>query len=66
LTDGGRVLGVTGLGATLEDARERAYTAARAIHFEGATWRSDIAAGVLPDVRSDATVVVAGGSDRWM
>jgi phosphoribosylamine--glycine ligase len=43
LTSGGRVLGVTGLGATLDAAHERAYGAVRRIGFEGATWRTDIA-----------------------
>lgn len=57
LTAGGRVLGVTGLGATLGEARDRAYTAARGIHFEGAVWRSDIAAGVAS--RKDVVVAVA-------
>jgi phosphoribosylamine--glycine ligase len=37
-------LGITGLGATVSEAREHAYAAVRRIHFEGAEWRSDIAA----------------------
>lgn len=45
ITSGGRVLGVTALGATLAAARERAYEAAAQIHFEGAQFRADIAAG---------------------
>ena len=44
LTAGGRVLGVTALGATLAGAREKAYQAASLIHFEGAQFRRDIAA----------------------
>jgi phosphoribosylamine--glycine ligase len=56
LTAGGRVLGVTGLGATLDEARERAYAATRGISFEGATWRLDIAAGAVSSARI-ATVV---------
>ncbi len=47
LTDGGRVLGVTGLGGTLRDAVERAYAAVDAIHFEGGWCRRDIAAKAL-------------------
>lgn len=43
VTAGGRVLGVTALGGTLQQARERAYEAVGAIHFEGAQCRSDIA-----------------------
>ena len=43
VTAGGRVLGVTGLGTTLEAARDLAYRAADQIHFEGKWYRSDIA-----------------------
>lgn len=39
---GGRVLGVTALGDTLRDAVQRAYAAAREIHFDGMHLRSDI------------------------
>jgi phosphoribosylamine--glycine ligase len=45
LTAGGRVLGITGLGASLPDARARAYAAVESISFEGAIHRTDIAAG---------------------
>jgi phosphoribosylamine--glycine ligase len=44
VTAGGRVLGVTALGGSLAAARERAYTAVRQIGFEGAHFRTDIAA----------------------
>jgi phosphoribosylamine--glycine ligase len=44
LTSGGRVVGVTGLGATVVEARERAYAAVQQVRFEGEVWRSDIAA----------------------
>jgi phosphoribosylamine--glycine ligase len=44
VTSGGRVLGVTALGATTGEARSRAYEAAKAITFDGAYLRSDIAA----------------------
>jgi phosphoribosylamine---glycine ligase len=43
VTNGGRILGVTGLGATLEDARTCAYDAAGRIAFAGVRHRSDIA-----------------------
>jgi phosphoribosylamine--glycine ligase len=43
VTAGGRVLAVTGLGATLEAARERAYAGADAVVFEGRQLRRDIA-----------------------
>ncbi|MBI2807454.1 MAG: phosphoribosylamine--glycine ligase [Planctomycetes bacterium] len=42
VTDGGRVLGVTALGGTLAEARERAYEAVEKIGFPGAFWRKDI------------------------
>ena len=44
VTAGGRVLAVTGTGATLAEARERAYAGVDRIHFEGALVRRDIAA----------------------
>jgi len=43
VTSGGRVLGVTARGATLEEARARAYAACEKIHFAGAHYRRDIA-----------------------
>ena len=44
VTNGGRVLGVTALGATLEEARKKAYAAADKISFEGMQLRRDIGA----------------------
>ena len=44
VTSGGRVLGVTALGATLEEARTKAYAAADKISFEGKQLRRDIGA----------------------
>jgi phosphoribosylamine---glycine ligase len=46
ITNGGRILSATGLGATVAEARELAYEAAGAIEFAGAKFRRDIAAGV--------------------
>jgi phosphoribosylamine--glycine ligase len=43
LTNGGRVLAVTGLGEDLVQARERAYQGAGLITFQGCVRRSDIA-----------------------
>jgi phosphoribosylamine---glycine ligase len=43
VTAGGRVLGVTALGATPGEARDRAYEAAERIEFEGRQMRADIA-----------------------
>jgi phosphoribosylamine---glycine ligase len=48
VTDGGRVLGVTALGDTLEKARLRAYDAMKHIQFDGMHYRKDI--GVLRPV----------------
>jgi phosphoribosylamine--glycine ligase len=50
VTAGGRVLNVTGLGATPGEARDRAYEAARLISFEGMQMRSDIAARAVDRV----------------
>jgi phosphoribosylamine--glycine ligase len=43
VTDGGRVLGVTALGDTLAAAQRNAYEAVSCIHFQGASYRKDIA-----------------------
>jgi phosphoribosylamine--glycine ligase len=43
ITAGGRVLAVTALGATIRDARTRAYEAVSRIQFEGRHYRRDIA-----------------------
>ena len=42
VTSGGRVLGVTALGNTLEEALEKSYDAVNKIHFENAHYRKDI------------------------
>jgi phosphoribosylamine--glycine ligase len=44
VTAGGRVLAVTGQGATLNEARTRAYGGVAEIRFEGMRFRTDIAA----------------------
>jgi len=46
VTNGGRILSVTGTGRTVADARAHAYAAAGMISFEGARHRTDIAAAV--------------------
>jgi phosphoribosylamine--glycine ligase len=43
LTAGGRVLALTALGSNIASARDRAYTAASSIHFDGCHYRRDIA-----------------------
>jgi len=47
VTSGGRVLGVTALGADVRTAQENAYAAVEKIVFEGAHYRRDIAAKAL-------------------
>jgi phosphoribosylamine--glycine ligase len=42
VTDGGRVLGVTALGADINEAKKRAYEAVKCIRWEGAWCRKDI------------------------
>jgi phosphoribosylamine--glycine ligase len=46
---GGRVLAVTALGATIEEARSKAYSAVDRIHFEGCQFRHDIALPPSPN-----------------
>jgi phosphoribosylamine--glycine ligase len=52
VTAGGRVLNVTGLGASPAEARDRAYDAAGRISFEGMQIRTDIAARAVERVPS--------------
>jgi phosphoribosylamine--glycine ligase len=42
ITNGGRVLGATGLGEDIPGAIDRAYQAVRMISWEGAHYRTDI------------------------
>jgi phosphoribosylamine--glycine ligase len=58
VTAGGRVLDVTAVGATLAQARDRAYRAASLVFWPGIHYRNDIAAaaagatGAIPEPRS--------------
>ena len=52
VTNGGRVFAITADGATLDDARERAYAGAEAVRFDSAFFRRDIA---FPDRGSTPT-----------
>jgi len=49
VTSGGRVLGVTGLGGDIKEARERAYAAVEKISFKDAYYRKDIAMKAIGD-----------------
>jgi phosphoribosylamine--glycine ligase len=51
VTNGGRILAVTGLGSSVEDARAAAYEAAGRISFPGMRCRRDIAASVGSEAR---------------
>ena len=52
-TAGGRVLGVTGTGSSLREARERAYRAVGEISFPGMQIRTDIAAHAADQEEKD-------------
>ncbi|MGC0415165.1 phosphoribosylamine--glycine ligase [Embleya sp. AB8] len=56
LSSGGRVLSVTGTGASLAQARDRAYQGVALIGLPGSHHRTDIAAKAI-----DGTIEVAGG-----
>lgn len=45
LTNGGRVLNVTGVGKNIKEARQKAYQKIEKIYFEGMQYRKDIAEG---------------------
>ncbi|MBI2824842.1 MAG: phosphoribosylamine--glycine ligase [Planctomycetia bacterium] len=51
VTDGGRVLAVTALGATIPAAKLNAYTAVKAIRWDGAWCRKDISDRALATIR---------------
>ncbi len=54
VTAGGRVLNVVGMGATVAEARERAYRAAGMIKYEGKVYRHDIGARAQSVARATA------------
>jgi len=47
VTNGGRVLGVTAVGADIREAVDRAYKRVKTIKWDGAFWRTDIASRAL-------------------
>jgi phosphoribosylamine--glycine ligase len=53
VTNGGRILAVTGLGASLAEARAVAYDAAELISFPGMRFRGDIAAAAVAGIGVD-------------
>ena len=54
VTAGGRVLNVTGMGATPAEARERAYATAERVRFDGKQMRHDIALRAVERVEAKA------------
>jgi phosphoribosylamine--glycine ligase len=42
VTNGGRVLGISAIADSLDNARELAYQGVQAVNFEGMHYRSDI------------------------
>jgi len=61
VTGGGRVLGITGLGADVGAARQRAYSAVSSIDWVGMQYRRDIAEAAA---RSRSPSPVDAGSRR--
>ena len=53
ITDGGRVLGVTTVGANFSEAKAKAYTAIDYIQFEGMYYRRDIGSRVFGHQKSE-------------
>ena len=62
VTAGGRVLGVTGLGPTLSEARRRAYAAVGAVRWADAQFRTDIAFAAAEAERSSGPAPSASAS----
>ena len=60
VTNGGRLLGVTATGATLVEARRRAYEAADSIRIPGARRRADIALAAPGRLRASRRVLFRG------
>ncbi len=60
---GGRVLGVTSLGATVDEAREKAYAACAKIKWDNAFYRKDIGARAIDRLGVKPRVGVIMGSD---
>jgi phosphoribosylamine--glycine ligase len=63
VTAGGRVLGVTALGATVMEAIGRAYGAVSKISFKGAHFRKDIGMKAVKRDSAEAAVGIVMGSD---
>lgn len=53
VTSGGRVLGITALGSSLEEALKKSYAAAEKISFDGAHYRKDIGQRALKALKNE-------------
>lgn len=58
VTNGGRVLGVTAIGATIQEAIDRAYLAADEIKWQGCYYRRDIGHRALARIKATSAPVV--------
>jgi len=58
VTNGGRVLGVTAVGDTIQSAIDRAYTAVKEIHWQGCYYRRDIGHRALSRLASGKKPIV--------
>ena len=55
MTAGGRILGVTGVSGSLQEAAELAYKGVEKIRWEGVQYRRDIAQKGLDRIRTGRT-----------
>lgn len=53
VTSGGRVLGITALGSSLQEALKKSYAAAKEITFDGAHYRKDIGQRALNALKNE-------------
>jgi phosphoribosylamine---glycine ligase len=63
VTNGGRVLGVTSLGDSVQDAIDKAYKACSKISFDGHFYRKDIGARAIKKLETPPQVGIIMGSD---
>ncbi|MCK5312328.1 MAG: phosphoribosylamine--glycine ligase, partial [Desulfobacteraceae bacterium] len=63
VTAGGRVLGVTSLGESVQDAIDKAYVACSKISFDGHFYRKDIGARAIKKLETPPQVGIIMGSD---
>ncbi|HYI74955.1 MAG TPA: phosphoribosylamine--glycine ligase [Gaiellaceae bacterium] len=54
VTNGGRILAVTGVGPSVDEAHRLAYDAANLVRFPGARFRGDIAAAAVREAGTDS------------